>query len=75
VVGAARAQFSLVACVLRLPHRIGFALVVILLLLAAILAFIAQSWERDRVSAWLFVPYATWVAYASVLNGAILVLN
>jgi tryptophan-rich sensory protein len=57
-------------------HRIGLALVVILLLLAAILAFIALSWRRqDRVSAWLFVPYAGWVAFASVLNGAILVLN
>jgi tryptophan-rich sensory protein len=56
-------------------HRIGLALVVILLLLAAILAFIALSWRRDRVSAWLFVPYAAWVAFASVLNGAILFLN
>jgi tryptophan-rich sensory protein len=56
-------------------HRIGLALVVILLLLAAILAFIALSWRKDRVSAWLFVPYAAWVAFASVLNGAILVLN
>jgi translocator protein len=56
-------------------HRIGLALVVILLLLAAILAFIALSWRKDRVSAWLFVPYAAWVAFASVLNGAIFVLN
>jgi benzodiazapine receptor len=56
-------------------HRIALALVVILLLLAAILAFSALSWRRDRVSAWLFVPYAAWVAFASVLNGAILVLN
>lgn len=56
-------------------HRIGLALVVILLLLAAILAFIALSWRQDRVSTWLFMPYAAWVAFASVLNSAILVLN
>jgi translocator protein len=56
-------------------HRIGLALVVILLLLAAILTFIALSSRRDFVSAWLFMPYAAWVAFASVLNDAILVLN
>ncbi|MBM3483942.1 MAG: tryptophan-rich sensory protein, partial [Alphaproteobacteria bacterium] len=33
------------------------------------------SWRRDRTSAWLFAPYAAWVAFASVLNDAILVLN
>ena len=56
-------------------HRIGFALIVILLLLAAILAFIAVSWRQDRMAAWLFAPYAAWVAFASVLNRSILVLN
>jgi tryptophan-rich sensory protein len=56
-------------------HQIGLALVVILLLLAAILAFIASAWRKDRPAAWLFVPYAAWVAFASALNGAILALN
>ena len=56
-------------------HRIGLALLVILLLLAAILAFIIMSWRQDRVAAWLFAPYAAWVAFASVLNGAIWLLN
>jgi translocator protein len=56
-------------------HRIGLALFVILLLLAVILALIAVSWRHDRVVAWLFAPYAAWVAFASVLNGSILVLN
>ena len=51
-------------------HRIGLALVVILLMLAAILAFIAASWRQDRLAAWLFVPYAAWVAFASVLNAS-----
>lgn len=56
-------------------ERIGPALVVILALLAAILAFIAASWKLDRPSAWLFVPYAAWVAFASLLNAAIWALN
>jgi tryptophan-rich sensory protein len=56
-------------------HQLGLALVVILLMLAAILAFIATAWRLDRVAAWLFVPYAAWVAFASVLNGSIWMLN
>lgn len=56
-------------------HRIGLALVVVLVLLGTILAFIVASWRRDRASAWLFAPYAAWVAFASALNGAIFVLN
>jgi translocator protein len=56
-------------------HRIGIAMAIILLLLAAILAFTVTSWRQDRMAAWLFVPYAAWVAFASALNGAILSLN
>jgi tryptophan-rich sensory protein len=56
-------------------HRVGLAFVVVLLLMGTILGFIATSWRQDRVSAWLFAPYAAWVAFASMLNGAILVLN
>jgi tryptophan-rich sensory protein len=56
-------------------HRIGLALLVVLLLLATILAFIIKSWRQDRVAAWLFAPYAAWVAFASALNGSIWLLN
>jgi tryptophan-rich sensory protein len=56
-------------------HQIGLALLVILLLLAAIIAFIAASWRQDRFAAWLFAPYAAWVAFASVLNASIFALN
>jgi len=56
-------------------QRIDLALGVVLVLLVAILAFIVASWRRDRAAAWLFTPYAAWVAFASVLNGAIFVLN
>jgi tryptophan-rich sensory protein len=56
-------------------HMIGIAFVVIVALLASILAFIKLSWPRDRVAAWLFVPYALWVAFAALLNGALWWLN
>jgi tryptophan-rich sensory protein len=56
-------------------HRIGLALAIVLLLLAVILAFIAASWRLDRVAALLFAPYAVWVAFASVLNASVLMLN
>ena len=56
-------------------HWIGLALLIIVLMLAAIVAFIATSWRQDRMAAWLFAPYAAWVGFASVLNGAIFALN
>ncbi|MBM3573817.1 MAG: tryptophan-rich sensory protein, partial [Alphaproteobacteria bacterium] len=56
-------------------HQIGFALVIIFLILVAILAFIATSWRQDRTSAWLFTPYAAWVAFATVLNASVFALN
>lgn len=56
-------------------HTIGLALVVIALMLALIVAFVAISWNRDRLSAWLFVPYFAWVAFASVLNASLFILN
>lgn len=56
-------------------HMIGAALAIILALLATIVAFIAVTWRMDRIAAWLFAPYAAWVAFASLLNGAIWWLN
>ncbi|MBL8580161.1 MAG: tryptophan-rich sensory protein [Mesorhizobium sp.] len=56
-------------------HSVGFALVIIVALFATILAFIAVARSTDHVSAWLFVPYACWVGFASLLNGAIWQLN
>jgi benzodiazapine receptor len=56
-------------------HQLGLAFALILLLLVAILAFIAATWRQDRVAAWLFVPYAAWVTFASVLNASLFALN
>lgn len=56
-------------------HRPDVAFAVILSLLAAILAFIALQRSEDRVSAVLFLPYAAWVSFASMLNFEIFRLN
>ncbi len=56
-------------------HWTWVAFGVIVLIFASIIGFILTSWNRDRVSALLFVPYALWVGFASVLNFAVAVLN
>ncbi|GGE14926.1 tryptophan-rich sensory protein [Aureimonas endophytica] len=56
-------------------HRIGAGLLIIALLLGAILAFLFATIRRNRVAAWCFLPYAAWVAYATLLNFALWRLN
>lgn len=51
------------------------AAVIIAALFGVIVAFIAQSWPKDRLSAWGFVPYLAWVGFATVLNLSIAILN
>lgn len=56
-------------------QQLGLALVSILALLASILAFIATSRSADRPASLLFIPYAAWVGFATLLNGALFMLN
>lgn len=51
------------------------ALAVIVALLVSIVGFMALSARHDHLSAWLFVPYAVWVTFATVLNGSVAALN
>lgn len=51
------------------------AMIIILGLLISVAAFIIASWRQDRTAALLFVPYLAWVAFATALNAAILLLN
>ncbi|MCF1474277.1 MULTISPECIES: TspO/MBR family protein [Rhizobium/Agrobacterium group] len=56
-------------------HSTGLALIVILPMLALILAFVWQVRRLDRVAMLCFIPYAAWVAFATVLNAALFLLN
>lgn len=56
-------------------HLIGWALVEIVALLAAIVATIALFRRVSRAAALLLVPYAAWVTFAVLLNAAIWRLN
>jgi translocator protein len=53
----------------------GIALVVIVAMLLTIVAFIVRTWREDRTSSFLFMPYAAWVSFATVLNAALVWLN
>lgn len=56
-------------------HAVGLALIVVGSLLVMVLWTIRLTWRFDRAAAWLLVPYAAWVAFATLLNAAILRLN
>ena len=58
-----------------MAQRPGLALAVIALLLLSILTFIVIRWAPDRLSAVLFLSYAVWVGYASMLNASIAANN
>ncbi|KAA3510941.1 TspO/MBR family protein [Agrobacterium rosae] len=51
------------------------ALILIVPMLICVIAFIIMTSTRDRISMWLFVPYAVWVAFATLLNASIVYLN
>jgi translocator protein len=56
-------------------HLMWPALGIIVAMLVLIVTFIVLQWGEDRIAALLFVPYAGWVAFASVLNASLNVLN
>ena len=56
-------------------HSLPLASIEIGLLLAAVIAFTVYAGKVERVSAWLFVPYLAWVAFASALTWTIWSMN
>jgi benzodiazapine receptor len=56
-------------------HRIGLALVNIVLLWLAIAGTTVAFWRVTPVAGWLFVPYLAWVSFATVLNFTLWRLN
>ena len=56
-------------------HAIGFGLVDILALWAAIAAFAAAAWPVNQTASLLFIPYLLWVSFAAALNASIWLKN
>lgn len=53
----------------------GIGLVIILALLAALAMTVRAFFAADRFAGWIMVPYLAWIAFASILNAAILLMN
>ena len=56
-------------------QRIDLALIEIVILLVAIIANTIMFWRIERLAGLLFVPYAAWVTYATILNTSLWLLN
>ncbi len=56
-------------------HVLGIAFAEIILFWGLLLVSIITFAKIDKTSAWLFVPYISWVSFASILNFAIWQLN
>ncbi len=56
-------------------QQIGWSLAEIVVLLLVILVNTVLFWRLDRPAGVLFVPYAAWVSYATILTGTLWVLN
>ncbi len=64
--------FSPAFFVMRAPI---VAFLVIAILCVLMIWFVLRTWNRDRVSAWLFIPCLLYVAYIAAMTAAIVVLN
>ncbi len=56
-------------------HRLGAALVVILVFWVALAATVAAFFQVAAVAGWLLLPYLAWVSYAAALNFALWRMN
>jgi len=56
-------------------QMMGWAFLHILLLLVAITLTIRLFYREDALSIWLLLPYWAWVAFASVLNFTLWIMN
>ncbi|WP_282606988.1 TspO/MBR family protein [Pelagibius sp. Alg239-R121] len=56
-------------------QQIGWSLVEIVILLFAIILNTVLFWRQDRIAGILFIPYAAWVSYATILTAFLWLLN
>ncbi|MDD4995606.1 MAG: tryptophan-rich sensory protein [Patescibacteria group bacterium] len=48
-------------------HLMGLAILEMIFLEATVIAIMIMEWPRSRAAAWLMLPYAGWVAFATFL--------
>ena len=56
-------------------HKIGFALINLIIILIFIIILIQRYLIRDKISFYLMIPYFLWSIYALILNSSIFILN
>ena len=56
-------------------HKIGFALINLIIILIFIIILIQRYLIRDKISFYLMIPYFLWSIYALILNSTIFILN
>ncbi|RYD78821.1 MAG: tryptophan-rich sensory protein [Sphingobacteriales bacterium] len=56
-------------------HQIGLAFAEIIIMLVLIIATTVSFYKIKPAAAYLMMPYILWVSFATVLNGAIWMLN
>lgn len=56
-------------------HNITLAFLIIALMWVIILLTIFAAGKVKPVAAWLLVPYISWVSFAMILNGTIMLMN
>ena len=56
-------------------HKIGLALINLIIIIAFIIMLMKKYLIRDKFSFYLMIPYFLWSSYALILNGSIFLLN
>jgi len=56
-------------------HKIGFALINLIIILIFIIILMQRYLIRDKISFYLMIPYFLWSIYALILNSTIFILN
>ncbi|MFP4401807.1 MAG: TspO/MBR family protein [Candidatus Nanoarchaeia archaeon] len=56
-------------------QEVGYALILILILLTTLLYILYKYYKLDVISFYLWVPYVLWVLFATILNLSLYVLN
>ena len=56
-------------------HKIGLALLNLIIILIFIIILMREYFIKDKISFFLMTPYLIWSSYALVLNSAIFLLN